>query len=253
MPEIRVGELEGGPFHHEADGVLGAHDVALRIDPRSRRHPVLALLDAERPHGVETRGHPRQRGRVVLRAVGDDERGLRRDQNRHRPLGEEYRIEHHARIRLPALQLAAERQPQRQQGREHDRARQGDVRGLGVRAGEQGHHEQRVARDEIAGSKPAQVALEPRVHPLESQGSGQGRAAHGRGPIQRAEDRDPEHQDVGHVDARGLRIDRGRCEADLLAADVQAIIGGARRYAQGRFREPRSGGAEEFPLYQPSQ
>src|SRR2546425_3313767 len=46
---------------------LGAHDMALRVDPRARRHPSppfpLALLDAERPHRVEMRGHPCQGGR----------------------------------------------------------------------------------------------------------------------------------------------------------------------------------------------
>src|SRR5205814_1472731 len=86
-----------------------------------------------------------------------------------------HRIVHDAGEGLAALQLAAERESQRQQAREHDWAGEGDTGRLGVRPRKESDRQDAIAVDETARRKSAQVAVESRQNALESQGARQDR------------------------------------------------------------------------------
>src|SRR5256886_17151650 len=94
---------------------------------------------------------------------------------------------HDAGVGLAALQLAAERESQRQQAREHDWAGEGDAGRLGVRPRKESDRQDAIAVDETARRKSAQVAVESRQNALESQGARQDRAAQDHALVQHAQ------------------------------------------------------------------
>src|SRR5436190_4101474 len=70
--------------------------------------------------------------------------------------------------------------------------------------------------------------------------------------MQFAEGGNVEHEHGLHPQRAGERVDGCRRVAHLLAADVQSVEQRARRHGQRGFREARSSGAKDFPLYQPT-
>src|SRR5712671_7035776 len=130
---------------------------------------------------------------------------------------------------------------------------EGNAAGLRLRAGDQGESEQRVPAQFASGDEPAGLAVEPDVQALESEGARElgpgerGRAADAAGR------RNADHQEVDQPDAGNRRVNSGRGESDLLAGNAEAVVQGAWRDVQARFREARLRGREQLPSREPAE
>ena len=109
-------------------------------------------------------GHPRHRRRVVVGAVGNDQRRFHRDGHRYLPLGEERGVEDTQNGGATGLELATEREPQRQQRRQHHGPGEPHPRELGVFAGRQDQPQGGVALHLPVGREVAVVAVHQRAH-----------------------------------------------------------------------------------------
>ena len=224
MSEVHVRQLERHALHREARRVRRPHDVSLTVDPGRHRATARGLLDAEGAHGVEVHRYPGHRRRIETRAVGHYERGLRCHRHVDDALGEQHGVEDDARVDLPRLELAAEREAQRKDGGQHDRPDERDAGRFGVGTRRQADREHRVAVHPALCGVDAGVAGELGVHALEPQRARERGPAHRGDVVQRTQRRYLEHEDIGHANVRARGIDGGRGEPDLPFGHGEAVI-----------------------------